>query len=307
MDLAPIAFFAYKRPEHTLKALSSLSKCDLAKDSKLYVFCDGAKCAEDMESVLKVREVAKSQLWCGEVEIIEQEKNMGLARSIISGVTNLCQESGKVIVLEDDLLLHPCFLEYMNTGLNLYENEKQVMQIGGHMFPANFKPETDSIFLPYITSWGWATWERAWNYFDPNLSGYPELKNNRKLRYKFDLDGSYYYFSLLEGFMNGKVDSWAIVWYLSVFMQEGLTLFPVYSLVDNIGFDGSGIHCKQKNLPVARPPKGFRVRTYPNEIKESIYKKKVFRGYAKGQNHNLWTRLRRKLQVRTRLKKLLKR
>lgn len=306
MDLAPIAFFAYKRPEHTLKALSSLSECDLAKESKLYIFCDGVKSADDRERVLQVREVVRSQQWCGEVERIERDANMGLAKSIISGVTTLCEQYGKVIVLEDDLLLHPGFLEYMNKALKLYENEEKVMQISGHMFPANFQCETDCFFLPSITTWGWATWQRAWQHLDRSLAGYEQLKKNRKLRYKFDLNGSYYYYYLLESLIAGKIDAWGIIWYLSFFMREGLTLYPIYSLVDNIGWDGSGTHCGNNSIPIAEPPENFMVLTYPDRIEETPDKKLVFQGIAKANNENPWTRLKKRLRIRTRLREMLK-
>jgi len=152
-------------------------------------------------------------------------------------------EFGKVIVLEDDLVISPYFLGYMNHALNLYADRYQVMQISGHMFPVNLQADTDAIFLPFTTSWGWATWERAWRSFDADSRSYFRLKNNKNLRYQFNLNGSYSYFNMLEDQLNGKIDSWAIRWYLSVFMQRGLTLYPTKSLLSNIGFDGSGTHC----------------------------------------------------------------
>jgi GR25 family glycosyltransferase involved in LPS biosynthesis len=168
---------------------------------------------------------------------------MGLANSIVTGITKLCQSFGRVIVLEDDLLLSSNFLRYMNAALEKYKHVEQVMQISGYMFPVKLNFSTDAIFLPFITSWGWATWQRAWKHFDPQMSEYSRLKTDRALRYKFDLNSSYPYFKMLEAQIKGKVDSWAIRWYLSTFMQEGLTLYPVHSLVKNIGFDGSGTNC----------------------------------------------------------------
>lgn len=117
------------------------------------------------------------------------------------------------------------------------------MQISSHMFPVELKAETDAIFLPFTTSWSWATWQRAWKHFDPEMSGYEILRKDRRLRHQFDLNGAYSYFTMLEAQRNGQIDSWAIRWYLSVFTQKGLTLYPVQSLVGNTGFDGSGTHC----------------------------------------------------------------
>jgi len=243
MNLAPIAFFAYKRPEHTQRSLESLAKNHGAESSELFVFCDGSKKPEDDEAVNQVRQIAKSQQWCGQVHIIEREQNIGLANSIIRGVTELCSKYGKVIVLEDDLVLSPFFLEYMNKALELLEKEPKVIQISGYMFPVKLTSVNDAIFMPFPTSWSWATWERAWKYFDAEMSGYNLLKNNRKLKYKFNLNNSYPYFDMLEQQIRGNIDSWAIRWYLSTFMIDGITLYPVHPLVKNIGFDGSGIHC----------------------------------------------------------------
>jgi len=247
MSLAPIAFFAYKRPEHTRKSLESLAENHGAESSELFVFCDGIKKPEDKEAIQQVREIVKSQQWCRQVHIIEREKNMGLAKSVIHGVTDLCSKYGKVIVLEDDLVLSPFFLEYMNQSLDLYETESKVIQVSGYMFPVKLALDNDTFFLPFPTSWGWATWERAWKHFDPEMSGYNLLKNNEQLQYKFNLNNSYCYFEMLEGQINGSIDSWAIRWYLSTFSLDGLTLFPKKSLVANIGFDGSGTHCGESS------------------------------------------------------------
>jgi hypothetical protein len=244
MSLAPIVFFAYRRPEHTRRSLESLSQNKGAKDSELFIYCDGIRHIEDQESVELVRKVVRSKQWCRTVHIIERENNIGLANSVISGVTEICDRHGKVIVIEDDLLLSTHFLKYMNTALDLYQNEHKVIQISGHMFPLDIQAvETNAFFLPFITSWGWATWQRAWKYFDPNTSGYNLLSNNRKLKYKFNLNNSYPYFKMLEQQINGNIDSWAIRWYLSTFMINGITLYPINTLVKNIGFDGSGTHC----------------------------------------------------------------
>ena len=243
---APIAFFAYKRPEHTRKSLESLYQNKGAESSDLFIFCEGTKRIEDEEAVRQVRQVVRSKQWCGNVHIIEHEKNMGCANSIIYGVTKICEEYGSVIVVEDDLLLSPYFLHYMNSALELYKNEPKVMQISGHMFPIKFaSSQEDSIFLPFTTSWGWATWQRAWQHFDPDMKGYEQLKLNKNKRYKFDLNGSFAYFNMLQFQLTDKIDAWDIRWYLSVFVLDGLTLFPKKSLVANIGFDGSGTHCRE--------------------------------------------------------------
>lgn len=243
MDLAPIAFFAYNRPDHALKGLTSLAQCKLAGESHLYIFCDGPKTEKDEENVLKVREVATSLPWCQKVDVIPRERNYGCANSVISGITSLLDRYDRLIVVEDDLLLSPYFLHYMNMALERYQQDEKVIQISGFMYPVNLPAASDAIFLPYTTSWGWATWQRAWRHFDLQKSGYAELKKNRTLRQAFNLYGAFDFFGILEGRMKGKIDTWDIDWYLSTFMMGGLTLHPVKTLVQNIGFDASGTHC----------------------------------------------------------------
>jgi hypothetical protein len=150
---------------------------------------------------------------------------------------------GSVIVLEDDLLLAPHFLDFMNDSLQRYRRETRVMQVSGYLAPANVPTERDACFLPMCSSWGWATWQRAWQHFDAAMTAYERFAADPFLSYRFDLDGSYQFFRMLEAQRHGKLDSWAVRWYLSVFMRGGLTVFPTRSLVHNIGFDGTGTHC----------------------------------------------------------------
>jgi len=240
MTLAPIIVFAYNRPQLLSQTLESLQANHLASESDLFIFCDGPK-SKASESDLKknadVRKIVREKFSFKSVTIYESETNKGLGPSVIAGVTKIVNEFGKVIVLEDDLLTSTYFLEYMNTALDKYENEDKVMQISGYMFPVEFTNlKTDAIFLPYTTTWGWATWSRAWKYFDDMMSGYEKLKNDKLLRHKFDMEGTYPYFKLLEKQKRNKLRTWGITWYLSVFIKNGLTLHPVQSLVVQKGF-----------------------------------------------------------------------
>ena len=241
---APIVLFTYNRPVHLRNTVESVLQNDLACKSTLFVYSDGPK--DNIDSVVKVAEVRKYIKTISgfkRIVIVESEKNKGLASSVIAGVTDVVNRYGKVIVIEDDLEISPDFLRFMNEALDVYKNEPIVMQVSGHMFDVKIKAPTDAIFLPFITSWGWATWKRAWDHFDPSMSGYEKIENDSKLKSRFNLDGAYNYFNMLERQLHGKIDSWAIRWYLSVFLKNGFTLFPIRSLVHNSGFDGSGTHC----------------------------------------------------------------
>jgi GT2 family glycosyltransferase len=169
----PIAIFAYNRPDHTRLLLESLIKCARLDECAVYIYCDGARNPEHIVNVQAARQVAREfSLSLNNAHIIERDQNMGVDHSIVNGVTELCAQYGRIIVLEDDLVLHPQFLNYMLSSLDRYENEVRVAQISGYMFPVKHAITPDAFFLPYITSWGWATWKRSWELFDwsPDIS-----------------------------------------------------------------------------------------------------------------------------------------
>jgi hypothetical protein len=257
-DLAPIVLFVYNRMEHTKQTIEALKKNSLAEASDLYIFADGPKKGQE-EKVEQVRQYIKTIGGFKSVHITEREKNFGLANSVIAGVTEVVEKHGKIIVLEDDIVCTPDFLEYMNCSLIKYQMVKKVFAVTGYSFfrDENVQSENekenipDTYFLQLPSSWSWGTWKDRWAYFDAQAMGYKRLKWNRKLRDAFNYDNTYDYYSMLmkqmksNAFKNKKkqVDSWAVRWYWSIFKQGGLTLFPRDSFVENVGFDGSGTNC----------------------------------------------------------------
>lgn len=241
--LAPIALFTFKRPEHTRRTLDALARNPEFAQSELHIFCDGSRRPDEDAAVQATREVAR-QFGHPRKTVHEAPANRGLAASIIDGVTRLCAAHGRVIVVEDDLAVAPVFLDFLNRSLDRYADDERVMQVSGHMFPVDLPAEGgDAVFLPFTTSWGWATWQRAWSHFDPAMQGFDRVAGDAVMRCRFDLDGAYPYFSMLKKQKAGQLDSWAIRWYLSVFLRNGLVLYPRRSLVNNEGFDGSGTNC----------------------------------------------------------------
>lgn len=239
---APIAFFAFRRPSHTRQALQSLSECILSDQSDLTIFCDGPRNEADREAVRQTREVARERKWCRSVKIVERPTNRGLARSVQEGVTQLCERFGSVIVLEDDLILASNFLDFMNRSLERYQDEERVMQITGYMYPIEIQQPGDAFFISHASCWGWGTWSRAWKKFEQSPVLYEKLMADRDLRRRFDMENAYPYSELLERQKLGRVSSWGILWYQTIFMNQGLVLMPKKSLVQNIGSDGSGTH-----------------------------------------------------------------
>ena len=240
--MAPIALFVYNRPWHTRHTVEALQQNKLAEESDLFIFSDAARNPEAVAAVCEVREYIKAIGGFKSLHIVERQENLGLANSIIGGVSKLCEEFGRVIVLEDDLVVSPMFLAYMRTALDKYNDEPMVMQISGNMFPV-LHPEAlpETFFCRVTTSWGWATWDRAWRKFETDAKKLADMIMTQKLRK--DFDSGYDYFQMLAMQARGEIDSWAIRWYASVFLSRGLCLHPSLSLVLNIGHDGSGVHC----------------------------------------------------------------
>ena len=241
MNLAPIVLFVYNRPEHTKQTLSALQKNDLASESELFIYSDAPKSEEIKKSVIEVRELIKKTKGFKKVTVIEREKNWGLAASIIDGVTTLVNQYGKIIVLEDDLVTSPYFLRYMNDGLNIYQNENKVASIHGYVYPIEGLP--DSFFIKGADCWGWATWKRAWDKFEPNGQKLLDELKVKGLEKEADFNNSYGYSQMLKDQIKGENDSWAVRWYMSAFLKNMLTLYPGQSYVKNIGNDDSGTHC----------------------------------------------------------------
>ncbi len=222
--------------------VESLRQDPLAVASDLHVFCDAPRKPEHAPAVAEVRRYVRKIDGFHSVTIIEREHNFGLARSIQDGVTRLCDAHGCAVVVEDDLQVAPDFLGFLNRGLDRYAGETGVYQISAYMYPCEYGNRSDALFLPMISCWGWATWKRAWDNYDPTLSGYAQISADATLRQRFDLNGAYDYFEMATQQRKGTIDSWGICWHMSVFIRDGLVLYPRRTLVQNIGVDASGTH-----------------------------------------------------------------
>ncbi|MCJ0741714.1 glycosyltransferase [Pedobacter montanisoli] len=240
-NLAPIALFVYNRPQHTERTLKFLQQNALASDSRLFIFSDGAKTNDDQEKVSEVRSIINNIEGFKSIKVIERKTNTGLANSIIEGVSQLIKDYGKVIVFEDDLISSPHTLTYFNNALDRYHNEEKVMHIGAYMYNLKENDLPETFFYRAASSWGWATWERAWRHFEPNIDVLVKQFDKEKIK-AFSIDHSMNFWKQVKEFKRGKNNSWAIRWYASIFLKGGLTLNPAHSLINNIGHDGSGVH-----------------------------------------------------------------
>jgi hypothetical protein len=263
---APIAVFAYNRPEHIRRLLKSLSANPLVSESPVKIYCDGPKSPSHAESIAATRR-AVADCAPAHAEVVERETNLGLARSIITGVTELCDSYGRVIVLEDDLLLSPHALGFLNQGLERYGQAERVMHVSAYMYPVRAALPA-AFFYREATCWGWATWARAWEHFEPDAGKLLAEIDASGARARFNINETGYFYQMLQKQRDGEIDSWAIRWYASMFRRQGLALHPGQSFVQNHGFDGTGVHCNVDDrfeVAFARDP----VRDFPTDIRES--------------------------------------
>ena len=278
MNYAPILLFVYNRLYHTKQLMESLQANSIAKESIIYIYSDAAKTSDTEAMVNDVRNYIHSINGFKEIHIIERTENWGLANNIIDGVTTQINKYGKVIVLEDDLILSPYFLQFMNEALEIYKNEEKV----GHIQACDFTKEPtlpDTFLIKWTGSWGWATWDRAWKHFNPNGKELLNILEKKRLTKVFDFNGKYPFTRMLRRQTEGKNNSWAIRWNASLFLADILSLNVGKSLVQNNGFDGSGTNCGggglyhsdlwMKPLPV--------VRISP--IEENVQARKVIENY----------------------------
>jgi hypothetical protein len=280
--LAPIVLFTYNRLWHTRQTVEALQKNYLAQKSQLFIYSDAQKTQVAEAKVKEVRQYLKTINGFKKVTIIERDKNWGLANSIIDGVTKIVNEYGKVIVLEDDLVTSPYFLQFMNEALTFYHNQKPVWHISGYQFPIYTDNLPETIFFRAPSSWGWATWDYAWKLFERDIEKLDKLFT-KELRYQFNLEGTKKFWSHIEANKSGKMNTWAIFWYASIFLNKGLCLYPRHSLVQNIGHDGSGVHSKDPNgyqITLAKKPTEF-FDTHIQEHPEFFQRIKSFFKYKK--------------------------
>jgi hypothetical protein len=289
--LAPIALFVYNRPQHTERTIKFLQQNELAEKSHLYIFSDGAKTVQDEEKVAAVRKIINKIDGFKSVKVIESKANAGLANSVIAGVSQLIAEYDQVIVFEDDLITSPHTLAYFNDALAQYRDEEKVMHIGAYMYPLKSENLSQSFFYRAATSWGWATWGRAWKDFEPNIDIL--LKQfDKKKRIAFSIDNKMNFWKQMQEFKKGKNNSWAIRWYASIFLKGGLTLNPSQSLVNNIGHDGTGVHSGINDIyNVIINPKP--ITEFPMVIAEDPIAYKAIKNFLIKRKGNMVTRVRR--------------
>lgn len=293
---APIVLFAYKRPEHLRLTLEALLANPLAKSSDLIVYSDAARDAATQEPVAAVRRLLHDVKGFRSITIRERATNMGLARSLIAGISEVLSMSDRAIIVEDDLVVTEWFLDFMNDALIMYADEEQVASVHGYTYPTS-RQLPSTFFIRGADCWGWATWSRAWKHFNSDSQYLLRELHRKRLNRLFDFDGSYPFTGMLKAQAGGRVDSWAIRWYASTFLANMLTLYPGKSLVRNIGHDGSGQHCDDTSAFVANLASG-PVDLSPIHLSESSLGRECFTEFFKSQQPSVWTKVVRRTRRR---------
>jgi hypothetical protein len=271
----PIAIFTYNRPHHTQRLLASLQANARLADCECIIFCDGIKQPEHAESVAQTRAIVQKWALQHSATVIEHTENYGLKRSIERGVQQLCASHGRVIVLEDDLRLHPDFVHFHLEALDTYADNEQVMQIAGYRFPFDYTPQQDAFLMPISTTWGWSTWARAWAYYNPDPTLALQDLAHASRAHAFDLGGIYPYSRMIKQVSDGQVSSWGVLFWYAVWNTRRLVVYPSQNLVANEGFDGSGVHsgrntqlAQAQTMPATRLPATLDM---PREVDQQAY------------------------------------
>ena len=264
MTLAPIIIFSYDRPNHLQRTLDALAKNEYANQSLLFIYCDGAKEGAPDDQIKRIdenRRVAHTAFGFKSLMVIERSQNVGLKANIVGAVTEIVSRYGRVITLEDDIVTSPGFLRFMNEALEMYEYDTQVMHVSGYMWPHRWPmPETFFYEVPYPGG-GWATWARAWKYYDDDAAKlYHRWENNWD---EFNQFGGDYLQKQLVANYEGKMNTWFIKWHAVMLERSGLTLYPGKSLTNNIGFDNSATNSCITNKFDVTPVESIKVKRMP--------------------------------------------
>lgn len=245
-NCAPVVAFAYNRADKIIRCLKSLEKNKEAVDTDLIIYCDGAKSENGRAKVENTRKALhqyKEAAGFSNIKLVEAPQNKGLAKSIIEGVTEVLEEYGRAIIVEDDLIVSEDFLDYMNGALNYYESNENIGAISAYTYPLDvLKDYKKDIYAMHKGDcWGWATWKDRWDRASWADVNFDEYFRDKKLRKNFEnTENGWDLLMLLQS--QGKISSWAVRWVLSLYKRGLLTIYPRDSFVTNAGFDGSGTH-----------------------------------------------------------------
>ena len=241
--ISPVVLFVYARPNHTQRTVEALMKNELSPKTNLIVYSDGAKSNKDESDVRSVREFIENIQGFKSVKLIQREVNYGLSNNIILGLDECFKLYDSLIILEDDIVVHRDFLNYMNWCLNMYAGNSNIWHISGWSYPIDIKLLPQIFLHSKMNCWGWGTWKKNWEFFEKDPKKIINKWTNTDI-YNFNLNDTEDTFNQILANCIGYRSTWAVFWYATIVNNNGLSLYNRSSLVKNIGFDGSGTNCK---------------------------------------------------------------
>lgn len=287
MNLAPIILFTYNRLSHTKQTIDALQKNELAKKSELFIYSDGGKDEDSWNKVGEIRQYLESVVGFKNITIIKRDVNIGLAQNIIDGVTKIINQYGKIIVLEDDIVTSPYFLNFMNDSLDFYEKTSKVWHISGWNYPISDENLEDVFLYRTMNCWGWATWKNRWNNYEKNPQKFISIFSEKDIC-EFNLDNATNFWEQVEKNHNKQMNTWAIFWYAIIFKNQGLCLNPTQSFVENIGFDGTGTNTGPRdNYSSNLSRQSYKIRFENNLIENKTATDRIKLFFRENENKNL--------------------
>lgn len=261
----PILFITFNRPEETFRVLERISK---VKPAKLYIASDGARKNVDNEefTVEQIRKTLFEKInWTCQTKTLFRDKNLGCKYAVSSAIDWFFENEEQGIILEDDILPDISFFTYCRQLLEKYNHDERIMQINGYN-PVNYKTENSYIFSKYGTIWGWASWRRAWKYYDVEMKNWLQVRNNPNFDYFYqNKKEKKIRQAVFDKVFDNEIDTWDYQWAFTKLFHKGMSIFPAVNLIQNIGFHEKATHTKVEpkilnqskaiNLPLSHPPK----------------------------------------------------
>lgn len=299
---APLVVFTFTRVEHTIKVITALSKCLGAKESRLYIHLDAPRNESEKEKSQQLKKFYSTLDSSFEnVEVIEQDVNLGCDRSMLYMMEIIFKKYDRAIVLEDDDLPHAEFINYMNFMLEKYESDKSIAGISAYCPPININEHyPHSVYKSFRgASWGWSTWRDDWVTIDWEAKNYQSLKSSFSLRKQFSKGGQDMFPMLLTAMEMKAVPNWDIIRCFDLFNKNKYFIYPTKSLIKNIGFDGTGLNCGvSTKYDVSLEGVQFDYNSVPEKIsfcKDIL--NKFYKFYSYDKNDRMLIKIFKKMRV----------
>jgi GR25 family glycosyltransferase involved in LPS biosynthesis len=238
-NLSPVIFFCFNRLDHLIDCINSLKRNELAKKTTIIFYSDGPKKNTDILKVRRIRRYLINLKGFKKKKLVFRNKNFGTKKNITQGINETFKKYDKAIILEDDIIVGKYFLKFMNFSLDNYFNQKNIWHINGWSYPFMKKSSNDINFLRSMNCWGWATWKDRWKHLSLDDERLIKKFTNKKI-HKFNIFSTMDHFSQILRNKRKTLSSWAVYWHATIFLKKGICIYPKFSMVRNIGFDGSG-------------------------------------------------------------------